>query len=334
MENNKKILNAAVYGCGVIAKTHAKALDAAEGVQLYACADINLTAAENFAKEYGIAVFRDYAELLASSEVDVICICTPSGTHEKLTVEALRAGKNVILEKPMGLNAAECDEIIAAERASSGKVTVISQMRTSPDIRRAKELITSGKLGKLILGDLHMCYYRNEDYYKGSWRGTKAMDGGGALMNQGIHGVDVLCYLMGDIRNVGSVVRTLAHDIEVEDTATAAVEFENGALGVISASTATYPGFDREMTIRGTRGSVEFREGRMIKAVIDGKDLPCEDFISDGGATTNMLLDVAGHTRQISDFVRVLNGEDIEYVSAAEGRRAVEVIERIYENSL
>ncbi|MBE6645272.1 MAG: Gfo/Idh/MocA family oxidoreductase [Ruminococcaceae bacterium] len=327
-------LKFAIYGCGVIAKTHAKALSEVEGAELYGCADYAPAAAETFAQNYGIKFYSDLDALLSSDEIDAVCICTPSGTHAPLAVKALMAGKNVVLEKPMAITVSGCDEIILAAEKSGSKIMIISQMRTSSDIKRAKEIIESGRLGKIILAELNMCYYRGDDYYRGSWRGTKAMDGGGALMNQGIHGVDVIQHLVGSVKSIQSVVRTLAHDIEVEDTAVAALEFECGALGVITASTATHPGFDREIKVYGTRGAVEIKDGSFTRIVIDGVDEPCEAFVSVGGASSNMLIDYKGHVRQITDFVKAINGEPAVYLNEHEGKKAVEIIETIYKKTL
>lgn len=324
----------AIYGCGTIAEVHARAIAEGESCELFAVCDLNYEAARSFAKKHGVVTFPDLDGLLSSDEVDVVSICTPNGTHAPLAIRALLSGKHVILEKPMAISTAECDEIIDAASKSGRKITVISQMRTSPDVLGAKEIIESGKLGKIILAELNMRYFRPEEYFKGSWRGTKKMDGGGALMNQGVHGVDLLSYLLGEAKSVSSIVRTLFHNIEVEDTAVAALEFESGALGVITATTAAHPGFDREIKIYGTRGALELREDKLVRLIVDGKEHPCEEFVSVGGAGSNLLLDYTGHKRQISSFVRAVRGERTSYVNEHDGRRAVSLIERIYNNSI
>ena len=329
-----KKLNFAIYGCGVIAKTHTAAIRNVRGAELFGCCDYNPSVAEEFSKKEKIRFFKSFEDLLESDEVDVISICTPSGTHAPLAVKALLFGKHVVLEKPMAISVSGCDEIISAAEKTGAKITVISQMRTSPDVIRAKKIIEDGSLGTLILCELNMRYWREESYYRGSWRGTRKMDGGGALMNQGIHGVDLLLYLVGNIKNIQSTVRTLYHDIEVEDTAVASLEFDTGALGVITASTATNPGFDREIKIYGTRGALELREDRLTGILIDGVREELPEFVSVGGAGNNTLVDSAAHTRQILDFVRVIQGEDIPYVDQHEGKRAVEIIETIYKRSI
>ena len=211
---------------------------------------------------------------------------------------------------------------------------VISQMRTAPDIKHLKSLIDSEILGRILLVQLNMNYYRDEEYFKGSWRGSKEMDGGGALMNQGIHGVDLIGYLVGKVKNVSSIVRTLSHNIEVEDMAVANLEFENGALGIITASTAVPPGFDRETKIFGTKGYAHLIETKLVELIVDGEKIPCDKFVSSGAATSNMLLDSAGHKRQIETFIDVLNGKECEYINENEGKTPVELIERIYKNSI
>ncbi len=328
------MVNFAIYGCGVISGTHALALADVEGAELVACADFKPAAAQSFAEKHQIEMLPDWNALINSPDVDAICICTPSGTHAPLAIEALNAGKHVVLEKPMALTVAQCDAIIAAAKKNHTKITVIAQLRTEPDIIRAKELIDNGTLGKITMVQLHMCYYRPTSYYQGSWRGTKAMDGGGALMNQGIHGIDILQYLLGPVKNVQSIVRTLMHDIEVEDAAVATVEFESGAIGVITASTATNPGYDREINVYGTRGGFEFKEGTMVRLVIDEIDQPCREFKPDGKAGSNLLLNYMPHAAQLQLFVRAINGEDVCYPNQFDGRRAVELVETIYKNSI
>lgn len=329
-----KTIKFAIYGCGVIANFHAAALAEVSGAELYGCADYYKPSAEKFAEKNKIRVYDDFDALLADADIDVITICTPNGTHAEFAIKALGADKNVVLEKPMAITTEDCDKIIEAAKNSRGKITVISQLRTSPDIVRARELVQSGAIGKIVLADLVMKYYRAPEYFKGSWRGTKKMDGGGALMNQGIHGVDLLQYVVGPVKNIQSIVRTLSHDVEVEDTAVASIEFENSALGVIIASTATHPGFERQMRINGTRGAVEIIEDKIVRLVIDGEDMPCSKFEGASGASSNTGISHSGHANQLSIFVDVLNGNDREYVDEFEGKKAVEIIEKIYKNTI
>lgn len=328
----KNIKKFAIFGCGSIAGVHADAIKSLENAQLVACADVVFDAAKRFAEKFNIKAYEDFSALIEDENIDVISICTPNGTHAEYAIKALGADKNVVVEKPMATTTADCDRIIEALGKSMGKLTVISQLRTAPDVIRAREIVRSGKLGKLVLCDLHMKYYRSPDYYKGSWKGTLKMDGGGALMNQGIHGVDLLLFIAGPVKETKSVVKTLVHDIEVEDAAVSAVEFENGAIGIIEATTAVNPSFDREIYIHGTNGYMYICNNCIEKLVIDGVDMPCDKFISRGDSADPTAVTYEEHAKQIGGFVDVIDGKDIEYVTAYEGRKAVDVIERIYKD--
>ena len=329
------VIRFAIFGCGNIARVHAAAIKEIDGAELVAVSDLNVERAYSFSRTYGGRVIESYDSLVNDAEVDAICICTPSGTHAALAIKAVLNGKHVVLEKPMAITVKECEDIIAACEKTNAKLMVISQYRTMPGVQKTRELIRSGALGKLVLCNVHMKYYRSEEYYRGSWRGTKEMDGGGALMNQGIHGVDVLHYLCGDIKTVQSNVRTLVHDIEVEDTSVAVLEFENGALGVIEAATSAYPGFNRRIEICGERGSVILKEGNIERLILRDSGV-FESYVVDDHDSANnaTVLDITGHKNQMSDFVKAINGDTtVEICDQYEGIKAVRIIERIYKNS-
>lgn len=325
-----KKLNFTIYGCGMISDVHAAAAESLEKAELMGCADINSARAHAFAEKHGIRAYETLEDMLSDAEVDVVCICTPNGTHAELAIKVLRAGKNVILEKPMAINTKECDEIIAEAEKSEGKIMVISQMRTAPDIIKARELVQSGALGKIILCDLHMKYYRDPSYYKDSWHGTLKMDGGGALINQGIHGVDIIQYIVGPVANTKSFVKTQIHDIQAEDTVVSAIEFENGAIGIIEATTSVNPGYDREIKIHGSRGTIEICQTCIERLVIDGVEQETKKFVSRGDGNSASTVTFEEHAKQFETFVRAINGENIEYVDQYEGKKAVDTIERIY----
>lgn len=324
-----KKTNFAIFGCGFIATVHAAAIRSIPDAELVGAADVRGEAAQAFAEKYQIEKYESLDALLADKEIDVISVCTPNGTHADLAIKILGADKNVVLEKPMALSVADCDRIEKAVKESKGRLMVISQLRTSPDIVRAKKIVESGVLGKLILCDLHMKYYRSPEYYRGSWKGTLAMDGG-ALMNQGVHGIDLIQHIVGPVKQVKSIVKTLYHDIEAEDTAVSVVEYENGALGIIEATTAINPGFDREIHIHGTNGSMELKENCIERLCINGKEEPCGTYESLGANSDPSKLDFEEHANQFKAFVRLLNGENVEIVDEHQGRKAIEIIEKIY----
>ncbi|MBQ7901881.1 MAG: Gfo/Idh/MocA family oxidoreductase [Clostridia bacterium] len=326
---NRK-LNFTVYGCGMISDVHALAAKSLDNAELMGCADINPDRAADFAKKHGIHCYGSLEDMLSDTNVDVVCICTPNGTHAPLAIKVLEADKNVIVEKPMAINVKGCDMIIAAAEKSKGRIMVISQLRTAPDIVKAKELVQSGAIGKVVLCDLYMKYHRDPEYYKDSWHGTLKMDGGGALINQGIHGIDMLQYIAGSVKTTKSFVKTLVHNIEAEDTVVSAVEFESGAIGVIEASTSITPGYDREIKIHGSRGCIEICHNCIERLVIDGEEQQMSKYVSRGDSSNPNTVTYEDHARQFDTFIRAINGENVEYIDQYEGKKSVEIIQRIY----
>ena len=331
-----KKIRIAILGCGVIGDVHARAIaELPELCELVALCDVNPARAEEYAKKYNVKAYSDYAEMLRDKEIDAVTICTPSGMHADQAIAAIEAGKHVLCEKPMALTTADALRIREAEAKSDKKLSVIFQMRYTKDIQYLKKVIEEGKLGQLTFCDLYMKYWRDESYFKASpWRGTFAMDGGGALMNQGIHGVDIMHYLCGAPKLLTAKVKTLVHNIETEDTAIAAVEYPSGALGVIEASTSSNPGFDRRIEINGTRGYAVIIDAHLEKLFIDGEFI-IDTKIETGAGTksdpTKMSHDK--HTLQIKNFVRSINGEEELISTSADGLWAVSFIEKIYETS-
>ena len=329
----EKTVRFGIVGCGLISKFHARAIAAVPGAALAGAWDVRPEAAQAFAGEFGGSAFDTFERMLESGAVDAVSICTPSGLHGRQAIQALKAGKHVLVEKPMALSLEEADEAIGLAGRMGVKLSVVSQLRFSEGIAAAKRAIAENALGKLICGDIFMKYHRSPEYYlSGLWRGTKAMDGGGALMNQGIHGVDLLLYLCGPVRQVCALSRTLVHPIEVEDTICAVLEYESGALGLLQATTSVKPGFPRRMELSGDRGSLVIEEDRIQSASLeDGLSLPLGEaraYSADPGA-----IDCAGHARQVEDFVRAINTGGRPLVDGREGRRALELILSAYRSS-
>ena len=320
-----------IVGCGMIANVHAKAIGDICNTELVGVADNSYDFALKFAQKWGVKAFNDYNELLSDKEIDVVCICTPSCFHAQNAIDALNSGKHVVLEKPMAITVEDTDKIIETCSKTGKLLTVISQLRFSKDILKIKKLIEEGAFGKITLCELNMKYYRTPEYYSSSpWKGTLKFDGGGALMNQGIHGIDLLEFIMGDIKTVKGKAKTLFHDIEVEDTAVAIVEFNNGALGTIIASSCAYPGFNRKITICGSDGYVILSENKIEKLVI-GKQF-CEDnFVGDlGGSSDPTKLDSDYHKLQFENLLSAIKGEGKLLIDCYEGKKAVKIIENIY----
>ena len=324
-----------ILGCGLIADFHANALRAIEKAELVGCADNSIDRAKQYAERYEIKPYANYEEMLADENIDAVCICTPSGFHADNAIQALQANKHVVLEKPMALTVEDTERIIAQTKKTDKLLTVVSQLRFSKDVNRVKNLVKEGAFGKLIFCDLNMRYWREPTYYSSSpWKGTIKMDGGGALMNQGVHGIDLMLYIVGDASVVKSVNRTAFHDIEVEDASVSILQFENGAMGTVSGSTCTYPGFERTFEILGTEGCAILRENKIEKLVVHGETLidGIEDEGFAGGTSDPAAIDTLVHKKQLKNFINAVFGEEELLIDATEGQRAVKLIREIYTN--
>src|SRR5215216_1554760 len=249
----------ALVGAGVIGHHHGLVIsELADRVELVAVVDVHPERAEQLAAERGGKAYTSLTEALDAVDVDIVVVCTPTGQHGELAIEALRAGKHVIIEKPAETTVAKIDKIIEAQRKAGTLVAVISQHRFDQSTEIALDAIASGELGRLTTGIASIDWWRGQSYYdSGDWRGTWDLEGGGALMNQGVHTVDLLVATMGRPVEVFAYTGTLAHErIEVEDAAVAVVRFESGALGVLHATTAAYPGLSARLQVHGDQGSI------------------------------------------------------------------------------
>ncbi len=330
-----------IVGCGMIANFHAKAIGDTPGARLVACQSRRLETAEAFAAEHGAKAYPDLESMLADDEVDVVTICTPSGAHLVPAVAAAEARKHVIVEKPLEVTTDRCDAIIAACQKNGVTLSTIFPSRFHDSSILLKNAVDEQRFGTLTLGDAYVKWFRTQEYYdSGQWRGTWELDGGGALMNQAIHSVDLLLWLMGDVAEVSAIGATLAHQrIEVEDVITATLKFENGALGVIEATTAAFPGMLKKIEIHGSAGSVVIEE-EDIKVWQFATEKPDDQAIIEkyasmtetgGGAADPSAIGHAAHAKQFADVVNAINNQTQLKINGAEGRRSVEVIMAIYE---
>jgi len=333
----KKEIGFGIIGCGMISDWHAGAISKIQGAKLIGATDVYEKSRTNFAGKYDIEALSTVDELLARPDIDIVSICTPSGLHAPLAVKSANAGKHIIVEKPMAISLKETDEIINACEVNRVKMAVISQLRFSQAVCKLKDAVQKGLLGRLVTGDIYMKFYRSEEYYsKGGWRGTWKMDGGGALMNQGIHGIDLLQYIMGPVKSVFAHARTLARKIEVEDTAIAVLEFANGALGVIEGTTSIYPGLPRRLEVNGDKGTIVLEEDCIMNWAIEGQQIPDDVQLgrTTSGASSNpAAFGIEGHVMQISDMVEAVKNDRKPLVDQYEGRKPIEIIMAIYESS-
>jgi predicted dehydrogenase len=329
-----------IVGCGMISHFHAKALADVAGAKMVACFDRRGESATAFADEHGITAYDDLEAMLADPKVDVVSICTPSGAHMEPAVAAANAGKHVIVEKPLEITLKRCDKIIEACKKNKVVLSTLFPSRFHKSSQLLKEAVDKGKFGRLTLGDSYVKWFRTQEYYdSGAWRGTWALDGGGALMNQAIHSVDLLVWLMGPVAEISAQTATLAHErIEVEDVATAALKFESGALGVIEATTAAFPGALKKIELHGSHGSATIEEEdiktwEFAKMTAKDKKIAAEYGAmteTGGGAADPSAIGHEAHATQFRDVVKAIKKGTAPAVDGPEGRRSVEVILAIY----
>lgn len=322
-------IKAALIGCGMIADTHLTALLNA-GANVVGVYDANLDRAADFAAARGMKAYNSMDELL-SDDITVVSVCTPSGTHASLAETIMEHGKYAIVEKPMALTVEECTRIIEVEKKTGRFCAPISQLRFSPVFRQVRTAIEEGRFGRMIMGLLSMKYYRAPSYYAGSWRGTKAMDGGGALMNQGIHGIDMMCGLLGYPISVSGHTATLLHDIEVEDTAVASLVFPNGTLGVIDGSTAVTHAKPRRLELCGTTASLTLEEDVIVHT--DGIDLLSRTESGYKSFSDPTAISTDLHEYQFCNILAAIAGNEPLFYTSEEALKTVAVITAIYESS-
>lgn len=328
----------AVIGCGNISDTHCEAIQRLPNARLVAVVDKVEEAARAKAEKWGCEWSTDLSATLAREDIDVVNVVVPSGLHAEIGIQAARAGKHVICTKPIDVTLEAIDRLIVACREAGVKLGATHQLRSYPVYRRIKSAIENGRLGRLLFGAAVVPWHRSREYYAGTWRGTWALDGGGALMNQSIHYVDLLVWLMGDVAEVAGFADTMIHDIETEDSASAVLKFRNGAQGIIRGATCTYRGYPARLEIHGERGTVQVIGDELRLWDVDGDEV--EENLSAGqeGGASDPLKGMAGlavdaHVAQIGDLLRAIEENREPELNGPEARRAVEVILAVYKSS-
>ena len=336
-----------VVGCGVIAPTHCAAINDVAGADLVAVCDTNPEKAEKIGKEYGVPFYTDLDEFLKHPGLDVVNVCVPSGYHAQVGKAVARAGKHVLVEKPIEVTKEAALQLIEACEQAGVKLGVISQHRFAKDIIKVKEAIEAGEFGKMVLGEASIKWYRTQQYYdSGDWRGTKALDGGGALMNQGVHYIDMLQWLMGPVESIRAEAVTLTHQIEVEDLATAILRFKNGALGTITGSTSIFPGLPERLEIHGENGTALIAAD-ILQTYYNRKDMENvgnygmspkekEKAASSGGAggaANPAAIGHSLHTAQVADFAAAVREGRDPAITGQAALRPLEIILAIYRSA-
>jgi predicted dehydrogenase len=325
-----------IAGCGMIGRVQAEAIQSIAGARLIAVCGRDEKRTAEFAAKFEVAPYTDYDRFLGHPGLQIVNICTPSGLHAEQGIKAARAGKHVLVEKPIETTLEKADALIEACDEAGVKLGVIFQSRFLPAVQKIKRAIDEGRLGRLMIGDAYVKWYRAPEYYaEGSWHGTMALDGGGALINQAIHTVDLLRWMMGPVETVFAMKSALRYPhIEAEDTLFASLRFQNGALGVIEAATSVKPGFKRRLEISGERGTVILDGDAISCWAIDGEseDPGGGEQITDGSANPAAISN-EGHRRQIKDMMRAVIEDRAPVVDGREGRKSLELVTALYRSA-
>lgn len=338
---NRKV-HCAIVGLGAVSPGHLSAIKKIENAELVAVCDIVKEKAINAAETYGCKAYYDYDVMLEDQNIDLVHVCVPSGMHAVLGVKAAQAGKHVLVEKPIDITLEAADRLIIACEQAGVLLSCISQHRFDDAMIEAHDALEKGLFGRLTFGGSHTKWYRSQDYYdSGDWRGTRALDGGGALMNQSVHYVDMLQYMMGEVDEVSAYCATLAHQrIEVEDVAVAALKFSNGAIGLLEGNTAAYPGFCTRLDIFGTDGGIVIEDDRVYdrRFRVESNETgsshkpECEPAIGNNGASSARIA-ADSHQRQIQDVVDAICKGRQPKVTGRDARHPLAIILAVYESA-
>jgi UDP-N-acetyl-2-amino-2-deoxyglucuronate dehydrogenase len=323
-----------LIGGGNITGTHANAALAIPSVQIAAIYGTNAEKVLALCRRHGGRPYKDFDAFLEHRPMDLVVVGSPSGLHATQGIAAARRGLHVLTEKPIDITTQRADALIEAADRAGVKLGVMFQDRVKPEIRKLKEWLHQGLLGKPMLVDARVKWYRPPEYYGNSrWRGTFALDGGGALINQAVHTVDLMLWLLGDVVRVQACQATGLHSIQAEDTAIALLEFANGALGVLQATTASYPGYPRRVEITGAEGTVILEHDRVL--AIDLRNPPDafnQSIAPDENqsASSAVVSDLRGHQALIQDFLHAIEANTAPICDGLEGRRSLALVEAIY----
>lgn len=340
--NRETEIGFAIVGTGNISGMHAEAISDVPGAALRAVHNRGESKGRKFAEEQKVDFVPSLEELLKRNDIDVVCVATPSGAHGDVAIPALRSGKHVLCEKPLEVTLEKTDRMIAEAHRNDRILAAIFQSRMNPQAKTIKDALSEGRFGRLALCSAYIKWWRDNAYYQSAdWRGTWSLDGGGALMNQSIHYVDLLQWLVGMPDSVFASIATRAHEgLEVEDVACASLRFANGALGVIEAATACYPGYERRIEICGDRGSAVLEDNSLVKWEFAEKRSEDDDILQaqndlqlGGGTSDPMSISSDGHRLQILDLVEAIRVGRKPAIPGEEGRNAVQLVEAIYKSA-
>ena len=336
-----RIWNLGIVGAGMIADFHAKAIQSLVNANLAGICGTNMEKTRMLAVKYGCKAYNNCSEMLQSDGIEILIIATPSGAHMEPAIEAARYGKHVLCEKPLEITLERMDKMIEAHEKSGTRLGGIFNYRFNESVQILKNAVDTGRFGTITHAAVYVPWWRTDEYYQSSWRGTKRLDGGGAMMNQSIHMVDMLQYMMGPVSSLQAYTATLAHpQIEVEDTAVAILKFKNNALGIVYGSTASYPGQFRRLEITGTKGTVIMEENSLKVWQFAVSDEGDDEIIwkygkieGGGGVADPAAISFQLHAKNIAAFIDSIEKEKPFEIDGIEARKSVEIILAMYQSA-
>jgi predicted dehydrogenase len=323
-----------LIGGGNISETHARAARAIPNVEIAAVFGTNAQKIDRLWREFGGTPYSDFEKFLAHRPMELVAIGSPSGLHAEQGIAAARRGLHVLSEKPLDISTERADVLIAEASKAGVKLGVFFQDRCKPDILCVKEALGSGALGRPILADARVKWYRPPEYYsKSRWRGTWTLDGGGALINQAVHTVDLMLWFFGEVASVQAMSKTSLHAIEAEDTLTALLEFTSGALGVLQATTSVFPGYPRRLELTGSEGTLIIEQDRLLAADLRNPNAnPLQGSRPDSNASSSspVVSDSRGHQAVLEDFLQAIRTNTEPRCNGQEGRRSIALVQAVY----
>ncbi|MBN2590657.1 MAG: Gfo/Idh/MocA family oxidoreductase [Sedimentisphaerales bacterium] len=335
-----KTWNFGIIGAGLIADFHARAINDIPNAKLIGCCDKITDKAKQLAQKYQITAFENYDEMLKSDEIDIVTIATPSGLHAEPAIAAAKAGKHVLCEKPLDITLERIDSMIEAHEKSGTYLGGIFPYRFNDYVVPLRKAIDAGRFGTINYTGVYVPWWRTDEYYKDSWHGTWDIDGGGALMNQSIHMVDMICDLLAPVESVQAFTATLGHKMEAEDTAAAVLRFKSGTLGIIYGTTASFPGQFRRFEITGTKGTVINVENTITTWQFADKRPEDKEILTKygkieggGGVADPAAITHENHARNFNAFLKALDEKKKFKIDGLEARKAVELILAIYQSA-
>ena len=324
-----------IIGTGNIAKIHSDCINQIEGATLHGVLTNSKKRKKEIFKIFKTKVYQNIDDFLENSKISIVCICNESGKHGKTIEKVANAKKNILCEKPLEINLERIEKIERIINKNKILLGCVFQNRFNPQYVKLKQIIETGKLGKLLLVNAQVNWYRSPEYYKNSWRGTKELDGGAAFINQAIHTIDLVIDLMGEVKNVSGFIDTLLHDIEGEDIGVASIRFKNNALGTISVGTLFNPGFPEKIEIYGTKGNFIFQGGKIIKLELIGKKNKFKSKVNELNSSSSdpIAIGTELHKAVILDMINSVKTKSSPFIDINKSKPSIKLINEIYKFS-